>query len=39
MSAPASFLKGMDLDPDFASLIGGAWWIFNVVIFISYVKR
>lgn len=39
VSAPASFMKGIGLDPDFASLIGGMWWILNVVLVISYIKR
>lgn len=39
VSAPASFLKGMGLDPDFANLIGGLWWIINTFLIITYLKR
>lgn len=39
LGAPASFLKGMGLDPDFSSLIGGAWWIINFLLIVSYLKR
>jgi hypothetical protein len=39
VSAPASFMKGVGLDPDFASLIGGMWWIINAILVISYIKR
>lgn len=37
--APASFLKGMNLDPDFANLIGKVWWAISLVLFITYLKR
>ena len=39
VGAPKTFLTGMGLDPDFASLIGGMWWIINVILVISYIKR
>lgn len=39
VSAPSSFLKGMGLDADFSNLVGGVWWVFNVILIISYIKR
>ena len=39
VSAPSSFLKTMGVDSDFASLIGAVWWIFTVLLIISYLKR
>lgn len=39
VSAPASFLKGIGVDHDFASLVGGMWWIINAILVISYIKR
>jgi len=39
LSAPASFLKGMGLDPDFSSIIAGVWWALNLLLIISYIKR
>jgi hypothetical protein len=39
VGAPASFLKGMGLDPDFSALIGGVWWIITTLLIITYIKR
>lgn len=39
VGAPASFLKGMNLDPDFANLIGGAWWVITTMMIVTYLKR
>ena len=39
VGAPASFLKGMNLDPDFANMLGGVWWIITTLMIITYIKR
>ena len=36
VGAPASFLKGMNLDPDFANVLGGVWWLITTLLIIGY---
>ena len=39
VGAPKTFLLGLGVDTDFASLIGAVWWIVSVLLLISYIKR
>lgn len=39
VGAPASFMKGMGIDTTFSNLVGGVWWVINVILVISYIKR
>ena len=39
VSAPSSFLKGMGIDSDFSNLVGGVWWVFTVLLIVTYLKR
>jgi hypothetical protein len=39
VGAPTSFMKGIGIDPTFASLVGAVWWIISVLLIVSYLKR